>query len=161
VLLVESGPLDIFYYQSLLNPLFANSNAEIIKVIKHNSPNELIIQGLDIIQSFTPIIALFLATRVKLEIRDISDKVLSKIKQYFPDKVLDNANIEKKDSLSISNIQDNSELEIIYRKSELSQNIKMKAAFPDGKNDLYVELNLNHDSKIICSIGKTVITILN
>jgi hypothetical protein len=152
VFLVEAGPLDKSYYRSLLNPLFTNSDIEIMKIVKHNSPNELFIQCLDVVNCLTPITALFLATRVKLDIRDISDNVLNKITE----KIHPHLPIKK-------DTQENhlSEIEIINRKSELSQDIKIKVAFPDEKNDLFIALNLDHNSKATCLVGKTLIKILN
>jgi hypothetical protein len=157
VFLVEAGPLDKSYYELRLKPLFKNSDIKILKIIKHNSPNELFIQylgiGSEIVSALTPIIAMFLATRIKMEINDISDKVLNKITDGKCQLLLAKKE-ETKNNIS-------TEIEIINKKFEQNHVIRIKAAFPDEKNDLYVTLNLDHPSKVICQVGKTIIKILN
>jgi len=66
--LLVVGPIEETYYLDNLSPVFEGRNLRIKRIVKHNSPNELLI-GWEHVRDLLPLITLFLATRVKLGIQ--------------------------------------------------------------------------------------------
>jgi hypothetical protein len=72
-LLVEGGQSKIYYYR-LLRPLFDRASAQITKLTRHNSPWDLVVS---FASGSSPVlfVALFLATRTRIELAHISQKL--------------------------------------------------------------------------------------
>lgn len=179
VLLVCSGPIDEMFYKELLLPFFESSEVQIVKVIKHNSPNELFLeltniseticnlpweQLLDVATNLITIYSFFFISRTKVQLDGIKDSILKDLVEKTkskPQKQL--SKNTKSNNKTFKNSKTNSLQVCIEKPSDiLDDTTKIQIIYPskNGKaSPILVEVH--RESHIICTVGNTVIDILS
>lgn len=151
-LLVE-GPLKKEFYLKKLDHVFSNNNIAILKIKKHNSPNELFI-GWSQYQDVIPLVALFFATRIKVELSTLSAA-------EAPFKEIDSKNIEAQDEPGASS--ESKQLKKLsfeigpdQDKKELF-GLRLKTIFP---GNLLFDIGLHLNTKLLSNSRKIILSIL-
>ena len=171
-LLVCSGPLDKNFYKTRLKPLFTNNQIEILKIIKHNSPNELYLKFIDVynwlmenglnclntISSVVTLYSFYLGTRKKHQVDKERNKITLKIstpqkksissKKSPKTKNKDTAepvNIQIKNIDGVNPLNDSTRIQIIYQ----------------NKKNTPVTIVVENKSEVICTVGNTILDILS
>ncbi|MCP4115741.1 MAG: hypothetical protein GY737_10110 [Desulfobacteraceae bacterium] len=152
LVLLVNGPIEKDYYLKKLNYVFTNHDIDIVKIKKHNSPNELFInwgQYKDII----PLIALIYATRIKVELSRISTN-----KEVFK-------KIDIESGLLTEGKEDSEEKQIKRLTFELGPDqdrkelfgLRLKTIFP---GNLLFDIGLHLNTTLLSSSRKIILSIL-
>jgi uncharacterized protein YjbI with pentapeptide repeats len=153
LILLVNGPLDKDFYSENLESFFDDTNLNILNVVKHNSPNELILSWLSI-KDIIPIISVLLATRFKVEFENLKD-IRKKVNDVTTTELIPidiNNNHNHKDLQAFS-----FELGFDENESFLYQ-MKLKIITP---GDLLFRLRLGLNTKILGKVKKILISLLN
>nr|VFJ93237.1 MAG: Pentapeptide repeat-containing protein [Candidatus Kentron sp. LFY] len=152
IIFLTSGPIDKNYYIDNLSPIFDDPRINIVEIRKHNSPNELFISW-ETIQAALPLIAIFLASRFKFEIKKLSKAASN-----------DNVNsLVDKDTVSgctqsLIPLDKCFQLQIGFdEKQAYLYGLKLKSIFP---GDLLFELGLHISLKKVALLRKILLKIL-
>lgn len=149
-LLVEGGESKAHYYRAL-RPLFDRSPAEITRLTEHNSPWELVVS---FASGTSPLlfVALFLATRTRIE--------LARISQKLQDRTKEGSDVRSKPSERSHAADQSPNIEPVFaldfggsRIMRTNPNFRLKAYLP---GNLVAELQLDIGSRGIAKLRKTV-----
>jgi uncharacterized protein YjbI with pentapeptide repeats len=149
ILLVE-GPMEQDFYYENLKTYFEGSSLAIENIIKHNSPNELILTWLNI-KDIIPVIAVLLATRFKIEIENLNKnkpkRTTTTAAKLLPVKT-DSSNKLQAFALELGFDEHES---FIYQ-------LKLKVITP---GDLLFNLKLGLNTRILGKLKKILISLLD
>jgi hypothetical protein len=148
--LLVVGPVEKAYYLEHLAVIFEGRNLTIKRIVKHNSPNELLV-GWEHVRDMLPLITLFLATRVKFGIQ--KQVMTQSFKNYLSSKELPDFTA----SPSPSKAYDILKTEFGFDKQVNNYLFKLKAMLPGNLLfDLQIELRTN----ILGKVKKILLDIL-
>lgn len=149
LILLVNGPLQKDFYLSEMSYFFDHDGLSITKIIKHNSPNELFVSWQSVANA-VPIIALFLASRFKLEFKKLSSEV---------DRLPDDDKLKEVKKNSLMPTERGFELRLGFdEKQSYLYGLKLKSIFP---GDMMMELGIQISTRKISSMRKILIKILD
>jgi uncharacterized protein YjbI with pentapeptide repeats len=150
--LVEKGPIDPTYYYNELEPIFEGRTLSIKKIIKHNSPNELLLIW-DNYRDLLSLVAIFLATRVKFGIQKLilSENLLTTTKEG-------SNQIERYSSKKDISAIDIIKTEFGFDNYANNYILKIKAILP---GNLLLHLNIEFRTKVFGKVKKIMLDILS
>ncbi len=173
VLLVCAGPIDRDFYRRRLSPIFRAGGIEIQKVIKHNSPNELFLLIHDLGQvlndlsfsqllqdaaNFVTVFSAFLMTRKAKQI----GKIKQEIKENFVQLQKKQHSVSSScDNQKIQNNQNEQTTSIAISPNRLNDSVRINIICPKESADTPLNISIENNSHIICTIGNTIIDVLS
>lgn len=152
-LLVEGGHTKSYYYRALA-PFFRRTPAKITSVVRHNSPWDL---GITLAHSSGAVMffALFLATRTRIELIRITDKLAGKA-QHAASATSSNVRPKKRRTAETDSRDRETLLTVDFgghRPLRATPNLRLRAYLP---GNLVAELKLDIASQQIARLRKTV-----
>lgn len=179
ILLVCSGPTDITFYKKLLLPFFENSEVKIVKVIKHNSPNELFLELtniseaiynlpweklLNIATNLITIYSFFFISRTKVQLDGIKDSILKDLTGKAKSKYKKQLSKNHKNNNKMSKNSKTNTIQVCIEKPSdiLDDATKIQIIYPSkNKKNSPILVEIRRESHVICTVGNTIIDILS
>lgn len=150
IVILVNGPVEPDYYMSELDFIFNHVNLSILKVKKHNSPNELLLSW-DKIQDLLPLISLLLATRLKFELKKIENSWMDKLDRESIQSIAMKIDSPDEGIQKFSfDLGVDSDRQYLY-------GLKLKSIFPGG---LFMEFGLHISTKKISVLRQVLVEIL-
>lgn len=170
VLLVCPGPLDCEFYKERLIPILSLDDIKILKVVKHNSPNELFIainnfkqflsnisfsQLLQDAANLVTIFSAFLVTRKAPQIGKVKQDIKSKENRTTQEKTISN---NRSVTLSVQRREEDSTLTI---SANLLPDSTIINIICPKQLDLPLNICVKNESRVICTMGNTILDVLS